>query len=386
VTALGREGSEAISGRVAVGFEPVAEEFARNFDERGEVGASFAAMVGGTVVVDLWGGVADAREGRAWERDTLQVIFSGTKALVAVCLLMLVDKGQLSIDARVSDYWPEFADADKRDVLVSDVVSHRAKLPGLMERVTIDDLTDDRRMAQLLAEQPQFSDERASCVYHPLTYGWLCGELVRRIDGRSVGRFFADEIAGPLDLEVFIGLPDELASRVSHLELADNWNESGIFDETEDPLQRAVWANPPFLARDPFPWNQPAYHRAEIAGGGGIGTARSVAKLYASIDQLLSPAAIDLGVRELANRTDPLADEAQRFGFGFELQTEIKQFGPPLDAFGHTGAGGSCHGRWPAQNTGFSYAMNLMRDDCLDGDPRAGALLGALYDCLNQAA
>jgi CubicO group peptidase (beta-lactamase class C family) len=241
-------------------------------------------------------------------------------------------------------------------------------------------------MGELLAEQPQFTDPRARRAYHPFTYGWLCGELVRRIDGRSIGEFFAEEIAGPLELEVFIGLPDGLEDRVSRLELADNWNASGLFGETADPLQRAIWANPACLARDSFPWNDPAYHKAEIPGAGGIGTARSIAKLYASIEQLLSPAAIDLGVRELDSRLDPVADEAQRFGVGFELQTEIRQLGPPLDAFGHTGAGGSCHGRWPAYGAGFSYAMNLMRDDCPDGDPRPRALLEAFHDCLERRA
>lgn len=370
---------------VAPGFELVAEEFERNFAERGELGAAFAAVRDGELVVDLWGGVADRERSRPWERDTLQLIFSGTKGLVAICLLMLTDRDQLDLEARVSHYWPEFAAAGKGEVRVREIVSHTARLPGFAKPMTAEELTDDRRMAELLAAQPQFGDPRAGDVYHGLTYGWLCGELVGRIDGRSVGRFFAEEIAGPLDLEIFIGLPEELEPRVSRLETAPGWNAGGLFDASiEDDLARSVWSNPVTFSGRELPWNSPAYHRAEIPGAGAIATARSIATLYANLEQLLSAEALALGASELARRHDPILDEPQRFGVGFELQTELAAFGPPKDAFGHTGAGGSSHGRWPTQNVGFSYAMNLMHDDYADGDPRPRALLEALHRCVGN--
>ena len=131
-----------------------------------------------------------------------------------------------------------------------------------------------------------------------------------------------------------------------------------------------------------LPWNSPAYHRAEIPGAGAIGTARSIAKLYSSLDRLLSPEALELGASELERRHEPLFDEPQSFGAGFELQSEQKLFGPPPGAFGHTGAGGSVHGRWPNERIGLSYAMNLMQDDCPHGDPRPKALLDAVYQCV----
>jgi CubicO group peptidase (beta-lactamase class C family) len=369
---------------LAPGFEPVAEEFERNFAERGELGAAFAAIVEGELVVDLWGGLADRSQGRPWERDTLQLIFSGTKGLVAICLLMLIDRGQLDLDAPVGHYWPEFAAAGKEAVRVREIATHTARLPGLIEPVTVADLTDDRRIAELLAAQPQFEDPRAATAYHPLTYGWLCGELIRRIDGRSVGRFFAEEIAGPLDLEIFIGLPEELEPRASRLEMAENWNAEGIFDGgAEDELLQAIWGNPVTFTPATLPWNSPAYHRAEIPGAGGIGTARSIATLYGNLDRLLSPEALALGATELERRYDQLLEEEQCFGVGFELQTEVGWFGPPAEGFGHTGAGGSVHGRWPQQRVGFSYAMNLMHDDYPDGDPRPGSLLEALYRCID---
>jgi CubicO group peptidase (beta-lactamase class C family) len=240
-------------------------------------------------------------------------------------------------------------------------------------------------MAELLAAQPQFEDPRAAQVYHPLTFGWLCGELIRRVDSRSVGRFFAEEIAGPLDVDVFIGLPAELEPRVSRLEVADGSGEDSAFypgtDEI-DPLRQAVWGNTANGDLNVFPWNSPAFHQAEMPAVNAIGTARGIASIYGALDELVSPAVIKLGTRELQSRFDPLHEEQQRFGLGFELQTESLPLGPPVDGFGHGGAGGSVHGRWPSQKVGFSYAMNLMRSDGPPGDPRPRALLDALYGCL----
>jgi CubicO group peptidase (beta-lactamase class C family) len=372
-------------GFVAPGFEPVAAELARSFSERGELGAAFAAVHDGEPVVDLWGGLADRPAGRPWQEDTLQVIFSGTKGLVAICLLLLIDRGRLELEAPVARYWPEFAAAGKEAVTVRALVSHTARLPGLTTPVEREELTDDVRMAELLAAQPQLEDPRAAHAYHALTYGWLCGELVRRIDGRSVGRFFAEELAGPLDLEIFIGLPEELEPRVSRLEVAENWGATpATRPETieGDALMRAVWGNPPILGAAGFPWNDRSYHAAEIPGAGGIGTARSIAKLYGSLERLISAEVLERGRTVLERRREPLLDEPQAFGIGFECQTEALLLGPPPDAFGHGGAGGSMHGAWPTERVGFSYAMNLMRDDQPEGDERPRALLGALHACV----
>lgn len=366
---------------VAPGFEPVADEFRRNFSERGELGAAFAVMRGPELVVDLWGGVADRRAGRLWDADTLQLIFSGSKGLVAVCLLVLIDRGRLGLEDRVATHWPEFAAAGKEEVTVRELVTHTAGLPGLAAPLEILDLTDDRKMAAALAAQSRFEDPRAFAAYHPLTFGWLCGELVRRVDGRSVGRFFAEEIAGPLDLEIYVGLPERLEPRVSRLELDEGFGEALQTrpGDEDDPLMWAAWMNPPVWAADTFPWNLPAYHRAQIPAAGAIASARSVAKLYASLERLLSPATLELGTTELERRTDPLLAEPQAFGVCFALQTETRPLGPPPDAFGHPGAGGSIHGCWPSQGIAFSYSMNLMREEA--EDERGPALLDALFRC-----
>jgi CubicO group peptidase (beta-lactamase class C family) len=373
-----------VDGFVAHGFEAVEREFRRNFTERHELGASFAAVSDGEIVVDLWGGTADRSSHRPWSEDTLQLIFSGTKGLVAMCLLILIERGELQLEAEVSRYWPEFSAAGKGGVTVRQVVSHAARLPGLSKDVGVAELADDERMAALLAAQAQLQDSRASRTYHALTYGWLCGELVRRIDGRSVGRFFAEEIAAPLNAEVFIGLPEALEPRVSRLELGANW-DSTMFDQATaaaDDLARAVWRNPIIWTAASFPWNDRLYHAAEIPAANAIGTARAIAGVYANLDQVVSRETVELGRTELERRDEPLLGEPQSFGIGFELQTDFRPFGPAEDGFGHTGAGGSTHGAWPSRRVGFSYAMNMMRNDQEGGDPRAKALLGALYDCL----
>lgn len=379
-----------VSGWVAPGFEGVQAAFAENFASRGELGAAFAVSLEGKPIVDLWGGVADVCTGRPWSQDTLQVIFSGTKAFVALCLLMLVDRGALDLEAPVCRYWPEFGAAGKDEVLVGELASHQARLPGIQSKVLERDIVDDRRMAALLAAQPQDRDPRARDVYHALTFGWLCGELIRRVDGRSVGRFFADEVAAPLGLEAWIGLPADLEPRVSVLRYAENWGQLSLVDPdslAEDDLLARVWNNPALFPPDRMPWNWPELHRAEIAGAGGIATARSMARFYGclaaggTIDgvTLLSAQTLELGRKERTRRIEPLLDEPQAFGVGFQLQTERGVFGAPADAFGHAGAGGSVHCAWPSQKLGISYAMNTMRDD-ESVDPRPQALLAALRE------
>jgi CubicO group peptidase (beta-lactamase class C family) len=369
-----------VGGFVEPGLEAVAEEFERNFAARDELGAAFAVVRDRELVVDLWGGVADGTSGRRWQADTMQVVFSGTKGLTAVCIALLIERRLLELDAPVARYWPEFAAAGKGGVLVRDVVAHRARLPGLETPVTWQQATDDRRMAELLAAQPQSTDPRAANTYHALTYGWLCGELVRRVDGRSIGRFFAEEVAQPLGLEVFIGLPEELEPRVARVELGPAWGSSPQFAVAHgdgDPLLRSVFANPVRYHPASFPWNERTWHAAEVPAANAIGTVRSIATLYGKLDAILSREALDLARRPLNCRPDTMFGGPMCFGIGFQLQTELLPHGPPPEAFGHRGSGGSRHGCWPKQRIGFSYAMNLMRDDA--EDVRATSLLQALH-------
>lgn len=381
MSALRLERSQEEGWSVEPGFGPVADEFRSNFARGSELGASFSAVVEGRLVVDVWGGLAARTSSRPWQADTMQVIFSGTKGLVALCLLMLIDRGQLDIDLPVSAYWPEFGAEGKEGVTVRQVVTHSAGLPGFMERVDIVDLTDDRKMEALLAAEPQFADPRAHRTYHALTFGWLCGGLIRRIDGRSVGSFFCEEIAKPLGLDLFIGLPPRLESRVGQIELGRSFIELSRAAPSrgeEDVLLDAVWGNPAVFTAASFPWNRKSFHRAEIPGVNGIGTSRSIAQLYGSVDQLIGEETLRRGTVPLATRVDALFGDDEIWGSGFQLQSGLRLFGPPQDAFGHSGAGGSVHGRWPGHDTGFSYSMNLMQQH-RQGDPRPASLLASLH-------
>jgi CubicO group peptidase (beta-lactamase class C family) len=386
--------SVSVSGFVAPGFSVVADEFERNFSERGELGAAFAVVIDGEPVVDLWGGLADDASPTPWERDTLQLVFSGTKGFVAVCLLWLIERGFLDLDEPVCRYWPEFAAHGKDRVRVRELVSHTARLPAVETPLAESDLTDPQRLASLLAGQEQARDRRADFVYHALTYGWLCGELIRRIDGRSVGELFADEVAAPLDLELWIGLPAEFEERVSTLQYGPEWHRhsaAAAAGHAKDDLVRPIAENPPFLPAGHIPWNTRAFHAAEIAGAGAIGTARSIARLYGCLARggeidgvrILRSTTIDLGRAQISRGLDPYSTELMAFGVGFALQTERRPFGPPADAYGHGGAGGSAHCAWPSHRVGISYAMNQMRNDPA-GDPRSEALLRALFGVLER--
>ncbi len=371
-----------VHGYAAPGFEVVRDAFAANFDRRGEVGAAFAAYVDGEPVVDLWAGVADAATGAPWERDTLQLIFSGTKGVVATALLLLVERGQLALEEPVATYWPEFAQSGKQAITVGDVLSHQAGLPWLDADVTGEALLDDEALAALLARQAPLwpGDRRVS--YHPLTYGWLCGELVRRVADTTVGALVRAEIAEPLGAEIWIGLPSEQEPRVSTLCVRDDFRALGETLSATPGARR--YGNPPIF-EEPLLWNLPAVHAAEVPGANGIATARGMAALYGCLAgggtlggrRLLSEHTVALGPAERARGVDPLSDERLAFGAGFELQTERSPFGPALDGYGHGGAGGSMHGAWPKHRVGFSYAMNQMRDD--SDDDRSRTLLAALY-------
>jgi CubicO group peptidase (beta-lactamase class C family) len=362
---------------VAPGLEGVAAEFERSLDGQG---AAFAATVDGELVVDLWGGPADDEAERPWREDTATVIFSGAKGLVATCVLLLLERSRLDLDEPVRTYWPELADAR---VLVRHVMSHTAGLPGFRRStVSLDDIRDYELMTRRLEQEDPYWPPGSRLAYHALTYGWLAGELVRRTDGRTVGRFLAEEIAEPLGLDLWIGLPAELEPRVARLRRAADYVPAITPDA--DPLVATVYANPDFLTGERFVWNDPAYHRAEIPGANAIATARSVAQLYGVLacggGELLREETVALGRTELARAPCALTGYPYAFGVGFELQTEVRAFGPPEDAFGHTGAGGSAHGAWPSLRVGFSYATNELRS--YETDTRARRLLAALHEAV----
>jgi len=388
---------EGVQGRVTPGFDPVAHAFAEVLADGGEAGAAFAATHDGELVVDLWGGWADRRKHRRWEADTVAGIFSGSKGLVAVCMLMLLDRGLLELDAPVARYWPEFAAEGKHGVLVRHVVSHTAGLPGVLTPVDATEVLDDRDMAARLALQPPTFPPGERLCYHALTFGWLCGELVRRVDGRSIGRFFAEEVAGPLQLDAWIGLPAEHEPRVATLQFAEDWGAAATPytdpERANDPLAIAIYRNPPRLEPGATPWRARAWHAAEIPATNAIVSARSLARLYGCLARggeldgvrLMSGERVAQARACLAHGTDPFLGRPVAYGVGFEIEGPQRPFGRPRDGFGHRGAGGSVHGAWPGLRVGFSFVTNLLRDGVLP-DPRGRALLDALYDAVTANA
>ncbi len=376
-------GRVAAQGFVAPGFEPVAAEFERNFTERGDLGAAFAAMHEGRMVVDLWGG--EAAPGRPWQEDTLQIIFSGTKGLVAACILKLVEQGQITLDDKLASVWPEFGQHGKDTVRLRHVVSHGAGLPGVTARLSESDWPDYERIESLLAAQPFAQNPDAFHSYHALTIGWLVGALIRRIDGRTLGRFFAEEVATPLGLNAWIGLPEEQEPRVGKIRLGEGMGPLTP-EQLADPVLKSVWGNPPLFPDNEMAWNSRSIHAAEIGGAGGIADARSMARFYGCMAMggtldgvtILKPETVALGRNELSRFMDPFIAEAMAFGTMWALQTPQGRFGPSSDAFGHSGAGGSIHGGWPTERTGFSYTMTEMRADPTDA--RSRPLLKRLHE------
>ena len=367
-----------VQGRTAPGFEQVAEVFAANFERYGEVGAAFAAYRDDEPVVDLWAGVTDPATGHPWRADTLQLVFSGAKGLTSACVLLLVERGLLELDAPAARYWPEFAAAGKERITVGEILSHQARLPDVQQPVSTEELLDPEHMAGLLAAQAPSTDPRAAFTYHALTWGWLTGELVRRVDGRTVGALFADEFAGPLGLDIWLGLPD-----TEHHRVATTIAGPGVLlpeDEGEgeemDSL-RVLTRNPLLTPDAPALWNSAAFRRAQLPAVGAYVTARSMARFYACLARggeldgvrVLDEATVRLGRRELRRGVSALWGTPMAYGAGFELRTGLALFGPPPDTFGHAGAGGSRHGAWPGERIGFSYTMNLTRAEFPDRRP-----------------
>ncbi|MGW1916202.1 serine hydrolase domain-containing protein [Streptomyces sp. NPDC002076] len=381
-----------VHGHCDARFAAVREAFEDNFRERGELGAAVAVTVDGTTVVDLWGGWADAAGTRPWERDTLVNVWSTTKGPVALCAHLLADRGLLDIDAPVAAYWPEFAAAGKEKVLVRHLLSHRAGLSGLREPHSLADLYDwELTTARLAATEPWWEPGTAS-GYHALTYGFLVGEVVRRISGLRPGAFLAREVTGPLGIDFTVGLPAKEAGRAAelvHPPAASRSEQAAVFGQLA-PAALAALANPVVGAAEA---NTPEWRAAEIPAANGHGTARAVAALYGVFAgrgslggrRVLSPEAAER-VREGQGSCRDLV-----LGAGFEGETEVglglwlsgpnRSYGPNPRAFGHDGFGGSCGLADPEAGVSLGYVMNRMGPRIAD-DPRKMALIDALYSAL----
>jgi CubicO group peptidase (beta-lactamase class C family) len=374
-----------ITGRVAAGYEPVREAFQAELDRDRGFGGAFAAVVDGDPVVELGGGLARQEPPLAWEVNTPVLIFSGTKGLTATCILTLLDRGKLALDVPVSRYWPEFGQAGKSATLVRHLLSHQAGLPAVEPPPTPAEAQQPVLMAGRLARQPAMWPPGDAITYHALTFGWLCDGLIRRVDGRSTGRFFAEEIAGPLGLDASIGLASFRQGQVAAMGRAADYEVNfGDVTPDEERLLARIYAGGGIVG-DRLMVNDGDFLEAEMPAVNGVATARSMARFYSCLARsgeldgvrLVSPETCRLAWAPIGAGLDRLTRKPLAFSTGYEIQTELQWYGPAVQAFGHSGAGGSAHGAWPHLRTGFSYAMNLMRRD--DRDGRAQRILAALH-------
>ncbi len=386
-----------IHGTTERGFEAVRDAFETNFAKGLEIGASFSAYRRGEKVVDLWAGTADVATGRPWDEDALALVFSTTKGATAMCANKLAQEGALDVDAPVARYWPEFAAGGKADIPVSYLLSHQAGLAWVDGEMSLQQALSWDPVVDALAQQVPHYEPGSQHGYHATTYGWLVGEVVRRVAGRSVGTYFHDEIATPLGLDFWIGLPESEEPRVAPL-------VGGLADPliTEDPevaalvnqfmgpdttLGKALFA-PGGALSGPDVWNSRALHAAEIPAANGIGDARSIARMYSacigSVDgvRILTEEQLRRATTQLTtgpNRV--LLDMDIQFGLGFMLRSSLIELGGPR-SFGHFGAGGSVGWADPDAELAFGYVMNRM-DMGLAGDARSYELVNACYHAID---
>jgi CubicO group peptidase (beta-lactamase class C family) len=383
-----------VHGVCQPGFTPVRDAFSDNFSRFGEVGASLAVMVDGQAVVDIWAGYADAARTRPWERDTIVNSWSTTKGIVATCAHRLVDQGRLDLDAPVAGYWLEFAHGGKSEIPVRYLLSHQAGLPAIRKQLPLGAAFDWETMTAALAEEEPWWEPGTKHGYHAFTYGWLIGEVIRRVTGQSVGTYWRKEIAEPLGLDFHIGLAPEHDGRTAECIAADlppPGETNFVMEMLKDPnsLPFKVLANPPDLFQ-PGVVNTREWRGAEIPAANGHGNARAVARLYGALARggeldgvrVLSPEAIERATTEQAFGRDEVLGLRMRPALGFVLSSPDAKMGPNPRAFGHSGAGGALGFADPDAKIGFGYTMNRMIQPPTLVDPRWGPMIDAVYASL----
>ncbi|AQZ65916.1 Esterase A [[Actinomadura] parvosata subsp. kistnae] len=406
-------------------FSRVREVFERHFADGEELGAAFAVYLDGELVVDLWGGVADRHTGRPWERDTPVFAYSCTKAVTAAVLLQLAERGLVDVTAPVAEVWPEFAANGKAGITVEHVLTHQAGLPALEEPVPVEEFEDQPAIAARLARQAPLWEPGTAHGYHALTYGFLVGEVVRRVTGKSVGELVSAEIAGPLGLELWVGAPDPVIERTARLtagergrlvttetpppgaqpdgEMADGAAADGAVADGAaaggpERTTEAV-AEMTRLALDPGSLmnralgnpamnllkggaNNPVILRAGWPAAGMVTTARGLAGFYRALiaGEILRPETLQDALRPRVKGPDRTLYLGTSFGLGFMRPSMTFMVRSP-SAFGHSGAGGSIGVGDPERGLAIAYVMNKMAS-AISGNLRGHRLLQAVYDSL----
>ena len=371
-----------ITGLCPDRFARVRETFEANFENGGELGARFAFAVDGEIVVDLMGGFADRKREVPFGPDTLTALFSTTKAVASLLIARLVDEGRLAYDQPVADVWPEFAQAGKQDVTVEQALSHQAGLSGFPDETDPAIWFDwDATCAKLAAMAPLFPIGSAS-GYHPLTFGYIAGEIFRRVDGRTMGTALREDIAGPLGLDIWIGLPDSEHQRCAELMRPNALPKFGEINAAVKAAFMTSWAAP--AGRGTAEWR-----RVEIPSANGHATAPALARLMGALAtggtldgrSLITPAGIRAATAQRIVGQDLVLPYVISWGAGFMRNEPNFFYGPTAEAFGHSGWGGSCAFADPARGVSGAYVMNK-QGSALIGDPRAVRLIEAAYASL----
>ncbi|WP_328790122.1 MULTISPECIES: serine hydrolase domain-containing protein [unclassified Streptomyces] len=384
-----------VHGTVAEGFEPVRDAFVRNFEVLGDRGAAVAVYRDGRKVVDLWGGTRDAEGTEPWTEGTAQIVRSATKGVAAAVPLLLHQRGLLDLDAPVGSYWPEFKTGGKERILVRDVLAHRAGIPALDRGLSAAEAADGVSGARAVAAQQPFWEPGAEHGYHAQTYSWLLSELVLRATGRTVGSVLAEEIAEPLGLDFWIGLPETEADRVGRVAPVEPPESAGMLRTRPRRNVSEAYADPDSLTRRAFAAiaplpdeNDPAYRAAELPASNGIGTARALARFYGATigvvedgARIFTPATTELAGREHSAGPDRVLVVNTRFGPGYMLHGPASPLLSPA-SFGHPGRGGSLAFADPEAGIGFGYVTNALAKS-VTADPRAQALVRALKSSLS---
>ncbi|WP_028477326.1 serine hydrolase domain-containing protein [Nocardia sp. CNY236] len=389
-----------IHGEVASGFEPVADAFRRNFTHHGEIGAAVAIYAGERPIVDLWAGFRDRRRTVPWERDTIVPVFSSTKGMAAFTLAAAVTEGLLDYERPVAQYWPEFAAHGKDAVTVRQLIDHQAGLSGLSEIVRLPQIADLDGLATVLAAQKPAWQPGTRHGYHAITLGLYQGELLRRVDpqSRTLGKIFSDDIAVPLDLDFFIGLPAEQSmDRIATLTATRGLDivryerniplRMGVEMYTKRGFSHAALNNPRCGA--PARASRREFLEVEMPGSNGVGNARALAKVYGAAAGRTGALPLDDGMLDRLAAADTADDvpaddlvlhTKSRYHLGFRKSRGTFRFGSDKRAYGTTGLGGSFGFADPATGLGFGYTMNRLGLAVLD-DVRSRNLREALLRC-----
>lgn len=375
-----------IEGTVVAGFEHVREAFAANFargDAYEEIGASLSVFHAGRCIVDLWGGYRDAALSRPWTRDTLINVWSTTKGIAALAVALLVDRKLMAYSDPVSLHWPEFAANGKGDITVAQLLSHQGGLPGFVTPTVVEDFYHWDRVAARLAAQAPMWEPGTKNSYHAMTYGFLAGELVRRVSGKPIRRFVQDEIAGPQKAEFFIGLGEGFEPRVAEMIKPSVAVDTAALNLPSEAI--AALTNPAVEADRP---NSRAWRAAEIPAANGHATAQGLGRIYGAVAnggaldgvELLSPDTIARMSEVQTRRIDLMLGFEPCWAMGFATN-KIGIYGPNPRALGHSGWGGSFGCADVQAKVGIGYVMNRMGAD-LVGDPRSKVLCDAIFSKL----